>query len=182
MTYSRMPNITDWQRQVIIGTLLGTSAIYKAPKARNAMLIMRGHDQKWIQCKAQEIEEFTSENPYTTYERKGNPYYAWHSKCSPLFNHFQDMFYQENKKIVTMEILNELRDIGMAVWFVDCGEVRDNRVIIPGNEIISQYFSEIGIENEMKDKEIILTEEATNKFIYIVAPNIPEFKKNLLVG
>ena len=177
------PTITSLQRQVIIGTVLGGSSIVHPKTGRSCYLSMRGNNAKWLECKAQELKFIKPPNPYFG-ERQG--YFRWHSSCSPALNDFHSMFYKDKKKVVNMDILNELRDIGLAVWFVDGAIIRKDEVIFKtsvfgedGSNTISQYFTEIDLSNKVvKDKtsfRVVLDGNSSSKFIDIIADSVPNF-------
>ncbi len=181
MTYIKVPNITDDQRQIICGTVLGGSSIVKPKSGRNAYLSMRGTNPKWIQCKAQELELFLPQNPFLP--QKDNSYYRWHSSCSPVFNEFKELFYEDGQKVAKMDVLNSLRNIGLAVWFLDCGRIVDNKIVMNLNfkdvKPILQYFTEIDLIFKM-NKKIEFDEVSSKKFIQVIGNCIPSFMEELL--
>lgn len=183
MTYYDNPEISDWHQQVIIGTILGGSSLVKPKKGRNCYLFMRSADKQWLNYKAEELSSLSSQRPFT---HEGNTL-RWHSNCYPIFTEYYNLFYNNNKKLVKMEILDSLRDIGLAIWYGDCGKLKKNRVILntnkfgeKGTEIISKYFLEAGIgeTNLTKERKYIrltFTEEATEKFLLVLANRLPDF-------
>jgi len=176
MTYCRVAVITEWQRQVINGTIMGGSSIMKPKKGINCYLSMRGKNGKWLQCKANEMGLVLPPNPYVIEDK----YFRWHSCCSPLFNEFYDNFYEEGKKVARMEILDGLRAIGLAVWFLDAGQLKDDQLFLSvksfsNKDIISKYFQEIDIGNEIVKSKLIMDKKSTEKFVGIIGDYIPEF-------
>lgn len=183
MTYYDNPSIIDWHKQVIMGTVLGGSSIVKPKKGKNCYLFMRSADKKWLEYKACELSLLASQRPFT---KEGNTI-RWHSNCYPIFTNYYNIFYNENKKMVKMDILDSLRDIGLAVWYVDCGKLHKNKIILntnkfgeAGTETIVKYFNEVGIGettlvHERKYIRLSFSEEATTKFLLIVANRIPNF-------
>lgn len=181
MTYYICPMMTGNQRQVILGTVLGGSSIVKPKKGRNCYLSMRGGNPEWLQCKAQELSFLLPPNPFFG-ERKD--YYRWHSKCSPLLNDLYDLFYPNNKKTIRMEILDELRDIGLSVWFLDSGTIKNSQVIIKTKseaDIISKYFSEVGLQNDIVKNSVVLNKISSMKFLNIIHPFVPQFMKSIMI-
>jgi len=45
------------------------------------------------------------------------------SRRHPFLNQFRDLFYPAGKKVVTREILSEISPLGLAVWFMDDGNL-----------------------------------------------------------
>lgn len=184
MTYYIGPQISDNQKQIILGTVLGGSSIIKPTGGRNSYLSMRGKEAYWLEYKSNELKDLASPNPFLI--EKDNKYFRWHSLCYPVFNDFYSMFYNNKGKTVTMDILNELRDIGLAIWFIDGGKIEKGSVVINttvfGEEcsnIISQYFNEVTLPSYVKVKgkscKVILTPPSTLKFLQTIAGKIPNF-------
>jgi len=182
MTYFYSPVITDWQKQIIMGTILGGSSIVKPKKGRNSYLFMRSCDEMWLEYKSQELKNFASQKPFTKEGRT----LRWHSNCFPIFNEFRELFYEDDVKTVKMAILDKLRDIGLAIWYGDCGKIKKNNVIInthkfgeKGTGIINDYFNQIGIESEItKEKNnyrILMSEAGSVKFLATIGHRLPTF-------
>jgi hypothetical protein len=179
MTYYSTPQITDWQRQIITGTILGGSSVIKPKKGNNCYLSMRGKNGKWMQCKAQELEMFLPPNPIYLEDKR---YFRWHFSCSPLFNQFHELFYVDGKKRVQMEVLDSLKAIGMMVWFIDAGTIKDKKALISvkafgesGAKTINEYFSLLGMPGRIVGTKIEMDETSTKKLMYVIGDLIPQF-------
>lgn len=182
MTYHESPLITDWQKQIIFGTVLGGSSIIKQKKGRNCYLTMRGKDLKWLKCKAQELTVIAAPTPWYC----SNDYYRWHSVSCPFLNEFYDLFYEGGKRKIEMELLDILRAVGLAIWFIDAGSLKDEHAIInvnkfgkDGADLISKYFSEIDFDNGVINKRgslrIRLEKRSTKRFMLLIGDYIPNF-------
>ncbi len=191
MTYYISPEITPWQRQIILGTVLGGSSIVRPQGGRNSYLSMRGKDAYWLEYKSHELKSLASPTPFLI--ENANKYFRWHSLCYPIFNDFHSLFYQDGKKKVEMSTLNELRDIGLAVWFLDNGRIERNCVILTttgfgldGTNLICQYFNEIGVESKIKKKgtsdRVVMNQKGSEKFLKTIAGQVPEFMLYRLAG
>jgi hypothetical protein len=189
MTYYDNPSVVDWHRQIIMGTVLGGSSLVKPKKGKNCYLFMRSANKRWLEYKAYELSILASQRPFT---KEGNTI-RWHSNCYPIFTNYYEVFYDENKKSVKMDILDSLRDIGLAIWYVDCGKLTKNRIILntnkfgeEGTEIIAKYFQEVGVgeTNLIRERKYVrlqFSSEATTKFLLIVANRIPDFMHSKLL-
>lgn len=178
MTYYLKPKVTEWQRQVIIGTLMGGSTIMKPSTGNNCYLSMRGKNGKWLQCKAQEIG-FIPPNPFYL---ENNKYFRWHSSCSPVFNDFYELFYENGKKVAKMDVLDSLRAIGLAIWFLDSAIVKKEVMKLnvksfceDSRSVINEYFKLIDLNGELINTKIVMDKKSTSKFIQIIGDYIPEF-------
>lgn len=189
MTYYDNPEISDWHKQIIIGTILGGSSLVKPKKSRNCYLFMRSSDKDWLNYKAEELSILASQRPFTN---EGNTL-RWHSNCYPIFTEYYNLFYKDGTKFITMEILDSLRDIGLAMWYGDCGKLKKDKVILntnkfgeEGTRVISNYFREAGVgeTNLTKERKYIrltFTPQATDKFLLILANRLPDFMHSKLL-
>lgn len=184
MTYYISPPVSDWQRQIILGTVLGGSSIVRPVGGKNSYLSMRGKDAYWLEYKNHELKDLASPNPFLI--EKDNKYFRWHSLCYPVFNDYHALFYEGRKKTVRIDVLNELRDIGLAVWFLDGGRYERRHVLLntttfgeEGTETVCQYFNEISLPAVVKKKgnsfKVQLEPNASLKFLKTVAHRVPEF-------
>lgn len=188
MTYFTSPELSSWQKNIVLGTILGGSSIVKPSKGRNCYLFMRSRHRDWLAYKSQELKLFSSQRPFT---EEGNTL-RWHSNCYPVFNEFRDLFYVKGAKIVNMEILDRLRDIGWAVWYGDCGKIKNGKVMLnthkfgkTGTDIIVRYFNEVDIScestTERKNYRVLMTEEGSERFLMTMAHCMPDFMHSRLV-
>ncbi len=92
-----------------------------------------------------------------------------------------------------MEILDSLRDIGLAIWYGDCGKLKRGKIIFntnkfgeSGTKTIIDYFHLAGIGETTLTKErkyirLVFSEEATKKFLLVVANRLPDFMHPILL-
>lgn len=192
MTYYMGPTISDRQRQFIIGTILGGSSIVVPKKGKNCYLSMRGKDAYWLEYKSHELKELASPTPFLM-EKKKDTYFRWHSLCYPIFNEFNELFYKEGKKTAPMQVLNELRDIGLAIWFLEGGRIHKSVVEFntttlgeEGTDTVVKYFIEVNLpcykKVEGKGFRVILTPAATVRFLKVISDKVPDFLLHKLEG
>lgn len=178
MTYYKIQQISDWQRQVLYGTILGGSSVVRPKSGRNCYLSMRGNNAKWIGSKAAELGLPVPPNPYFV---TSSGYYRWHSSCSPFLNEVYNLFYDNGQRKVDINVLDYLRDIGLMVWFLDTGEIRNDRVLMntsflkEGAEVVSRYFNEVNLDNVLRPGQVELSEKATKKLFDVIGHLIPSF-------
>lgn len=154
--------LTCDQRQIILGSLLGNGFIKRTDK--NYYFVMK-HSLKrfdWVRLKSLELNNFYSD----FFKNKSSV--VWRSICHPCFNEIHSSCYEGDKK-VTMDWLNSLRDIAIAVWYGDSGIrvgrgkknscLRTQSFGLKGNKIICDFFNEVGIfcnVNKNKRGEVIV--------------------------
>ena len=183
MTHMINPKITQSQRFLIIGTILGGSSIIKPQKGKNCYLSMRDKDITWLKFKADQLKELTSQSPLTI--EKTN---RWHSVCYPVFNEYHEMFYNGKNRNLTIEQLNLLHDSSIAIWFGDAGKCKDDCVVIntniwgkKGTENIVEYFKSLdwnaSIFLERKNYRVKLDKESSQDFLNLVGSYLPKDRK-----
>jgi hypothetical protein len=173
------------QNQVLMGTILGGSSLVKPPKGKNYYLSMRNKDEKWLRYKMAEMHSYFQKPKLHLY----NNTYRANSSCSPNLTEMQATLYEGNKRIVEMEALNTLMDIGIAIWFLDggskTGRGRKNAYINTtkfgeqGTEVVLQYFNEVGmpchINRDGKRLKILFTVDGTIILFKTIAHRFPSF-------
>lgn len=175
----------DDHKQIILGCLLGNG--YLCKQSKNAYFYMKHSERhlSWLQTKAMELDDYKSETPW--YNNKSS--YTWRAASMPAFNSLYDLCYKNNTKTVSMEWLDQLRAMAIAVWYGDSGTLigrgKKNACLKTqsfgkeGNEIIAKYFNEVGMPcnlNRAKDVfNITFTVPGTKTLLSkIVAPYLPE--------
>ena len=175
----------DFENQIIIGTILGGSSLVKPPKGKNYYLSMRGQNENWLKYKMAEMPSLFQKNSVRLY---GKTYRA-NSSCSKSLSKIKKSLYDENRRIISMEILDRLRDIGLAVWYLDggskTGRERKNAYINTtkfgkdGSQIIQKYFSEVGmnctINKDGERTKVLFSVEGTEVLFKTIAHRFPSF-------
>ncbi len=81
-----------------------------------------------------------------------------------------------------MGVLDKLRDIGLAVWFMDSGKMVDKKIVLKTrihreyNSVIEKYFNEVGMECSF-DGKIVFTEEGSRRFLLTTSEYLEDFLK-----
>jgi hypothetical protein len=178
-------NLTDNQRQVIIGTVLGGSSLIKPPKGTNYYLSMRSSNQTWLKYKAEELDDcFKSTNLVSN----GNTYRI-NSICHKAFTELHDLLYRDGKRVITEELLDSLRDVSLAIWFLDGGSMigrnRKNAYINTtkfgeeGTLIVEKYFNLIDMTCKKNKngtrRKVVFSVQGTERLFRIIAPLFPDF-------
>jgi hypothetical protein len=177
------PKITQSQRFLIIGTILGGSSIIKPKKGKNCYLSMRDKDLSWLKFKADQLKELTSQSPLTI--EKTN---RWHSVCYPMFNEYQQMFYSGKNRMIKEETLNLLHDSSIAIWFGDAGKCRGENAIFntniwgkKGTDMIAEYFRSLDwkadVFLERKNYRVRIDSESTKEMLKICSAYLPRDRK-----
>jgi hypothetical protein len=173
--------ITPWQDQIISGSLLGSGYISCTKPNYLGMSETRNHD--WVHYKGEELATIQAK---TSFSQCGNVV-KWRSVSGDIWDDYYDRFYFGGQKRVSMEVLDTLRDIALAVWFGDKGFWYSNRRIGlrttafgENNEVLLVYFNEVGLECDLKmdshgAKRIVFTRDGTISFLGTIAHRLPDF-------
>jgi hypothetical protein len=190
MTHSFNPPITDRQRQIISGSVLGGSSIVQPNNGVNCYLSMRGKNYNWLYFKMEELKVFSADRSFSK-----EVTFRWHSKCYPIFVEYRDKFYENTKRKLTLETLENLHlcDIAFAVWFMDCGGLDKDQLFFnthvwgkEGSEICCEYFKFLNMDaqviNNKHKSKIYFTKDSTQDLLKIIVPVLPYcFVKHLVL-
>lgn len=175
----------DVKKNFLIGTVLGGSSLVKPPKGVNYYLSMRSQNRDWLIYKMGHMEKYFEESSIYQY---GNTYRV-NSCCHGDLTDVYETLYEENKRKVTMKVLDPFMDMGLSVWFLDNGGKtgRDKKNAYlnttkfgeAGTDVIKEYFCSLEVPcNVNRDKErlrVLFTVEGTERYMEIIAYCFPPF-------
>lgn len=184
MTYQAGPQITEKQKQIIYGTILGGSSIIKPKKGKNCYLAMRDKEENWLKYKINLLQNLFKINENTIKKDKNT--YRCYSIAYPIFNDIHKIFYAEKNKIINRETLDLLTDKAWMVWFIDSGRksrrkcyLRTHKFGEQGTKTIADYFNSLDCECEVHKSrnrfEVIFTSKGSLEFLNIISPSMPSF-------
>lgn len=173
------------QDQVLIGTILGGSSLLKAPKGVNYYLSMRSQDEDWLKYKMVEMPDLFA-TPKLSW---CNNTYRCNSLCCEKLTKMHEEMYDGNQRKITMDILDGLRDVGIAIWYLESGSKtgrdRKNAYINTtkfgekGTRIIHQYFNEVdlncNINHDGNRLKVLFTVDGTVNLLKVISHKFPEF-------
>jgi hypothetical protein len=107
--------------QVILGTLLGDASIQKLPSGNCRYRVF--HSKKQLSY-LEMIEKVFLKNKIKCSIIPDADGYSLYTQIHPIFTPYRELFYLNDKKIVTQQILSKLTLEGIAYWFMD--DVRGN--------------------------------------------------------
>ena len=114
------------------------------------------------------------------------------TRTHPVFNYYRELFYINNKKTITKQILNQLNPRSLAIWVCDDGSYNNkqgyiilctNSYSLEEHELIKEFFKErfsldptIGFRDN-KYYYLRFKQEDSKKLIKIIKPFIPKSMK-----
>ena len=181
-----MGSLTEEQKSILIGTLLGDGSMRKKKNAH--LEINHSFAQKalvdWI------FSKFNSLVTTLPKWRKGNgsrEAYRFATQKLPVLTPFYDLFYKEGKKIIPDNL--KLNSLSLAVWFMDDGSKSRSSIYLntqqftkdEQSKLIGLLRSQFGIESTLnKDKlyyRIRIRTRSVKRFIELVKEFVlEEFK------
>lgn len=177
--------IYDWEHQVLVGTILGGSSLAKPPRGKNYYLSMRNQNEMWLQYKMAELKTYFKKPVVHHYSGTCR----CNSSCSETLTELKDILYDGKERKVTMQILDSLRDIALAIWFLDGGSktgrgrknayLNTTRFGEEGTNIVLNYFNSLGMTcNVNRDADrfkVLFTVDGTVVFLKTIAHRFPVF-------
>lgn len=116
----RSVHITDYQRAIIVGTVLGDGSLIET-FSKNNLRLQIDHciaQKEYVLWKYEALKPFILTPP--TYQPK-NRSWRFRTISHPELTELGRLFYRNRQKIVPQEITSLLEPIGLAMWFMDDG-------------------------------------------------------------
>lgn len=176
---SRAICLDHWERQIIYGALLGNAFIVDPPKGLHCYLVIRQSKRQDInsfQYKAAELRAFARQSAVYS----DNHDYRWTSISHQDFDVIRDFCYKNKKKNVTMEWLNELRDVSIMIWYLDRGFYKDGKVglnisnLKGAQNVVCQFFNEVYMPCHLEGNKLVFDDKGHDKFLKTIAIRMPQ--------
>lgn len=172
-------SLTEEQKSILIGCLLGDGAMRKK---KNALLeINHCYEQKalvdWL---FSVFKSFAKTNPKWRKSNGRREAYRFVTQSLPVFTPFYDQFFSLGKKIIPTSL--ELDALALAVWFMDDGNKSRSSIYLNTQQfskeeqlhLIDLLRTQFGIESTLnKDKiylRIRIRTRSVKRFINLVEP------------
>jgi len=120
--------LTELQKELLIGTLLGDGTLYLGRRNTNARLKIQHSekDNNYLEYKYSILNSFVTGTVMrdVRFNKNMNKNYSSRTFITvthPEFTRFHKFFYRDGKKIVDDKILKMVTPFGLAVWIMDDG-------------------------------------------------------------
>ena len=178
-------SLTQLQKSLLLGTVLGDGYIRKFPGRKDALLeINHSFKQKeYVDWKYKILENVSASQPKSRNGNKGRIAYRFYTKQLPEISELMNMFYLNGKKIIPDKI--NLDPISLAVWYMDDGsQCRDCDMYLNTQQFdlkdqikLIERLKELGLEARInKDKNYYRL-----RFIKSSIPKLKELIKSYIV-
>jgi len=176
-SYSK--TIPENVKQILLGSMLGDAGLQKINKNGNA-IFRESHSLKqedYLLWKEKVLSNFFGKFKIYYYQNRGN--ISISSKVHPFFTELHKIFYPNTtRKIRPIEALNQLKPLGLAVWYMDDGGLKSRGCLIAiknkkDKEIVKEKLKEIFNLNVTIHKNCVYFNiKEANKFRKLIKPYI----------
>lgn len=180
-------DLTDEQKAILYGTLLGDASIgMQSNEAR--ITFIQGHGQEaYFDLKCSKFPGLLGKiNKTPRFDKRINKYldrYTVRSLCHPVFTAMYKELYPNGIKTVTREWLNKLTPESLAYWFMDdgsnCGALCTNCFSYDEHLIMQEYFREawninVTIQRSYNQFMLYFPKPEKVKFAQLIKPYVIE--------
>ncbi|MDD2274654.1 MAG: hypothetical protein PHG37_02475 [Candidatus Pacebacteria bacterium] len=176
-------SLTQLQRSLIIGSVLGDGYIRIMPGRKDAFLEVN-HSLKakdYVDWKYFVLKNICNSEPKEMETNEGRHAYRFFTKQDKEITEIYNLFYRDGKKIISKEL--EINPIVLAVWLMDDGSKSNGGVYLNTQQFsmldqkrLLHKLREIGLRARLnRDKKyyrIRFLKESIPKLIEIVQPHI----------
>ena len=176
-------SLTQLQRSLIIGSVLGDGYIRIVPGRKDAFLEVN-HSLKakdYVDWKYFVLKNICNSEPKERETNEGRIAYRFFTKQDEEITEIYNLFYQDGKKIIPTEL--EMNPIVLAVWLMDDGSKSNGGIYLNTQQFsmldqrrLLHKLREIGLRARLnRDKKyyrIRFLKESIPKLIEIVQPYI----------
>ena len=188
-----MGSLTQKQKSLIIGTILGDGYLRIIPRRKNAFLeVNHSINQKsYVNWKYQILSSIVKSEPK---ERKGNGFRIacrFYTKCLPEITELFNRFYLNRKKIIPDDLT--IDNFSLAIWFMDDGSKCGNSIYLNTQQfsfkeqkklqklLLNQFGIKSGLNKDKIYNRIRILKEDSVKFCNLIRKFVPESMKYKLV-
>lgn len=121
-----MNDISLSQKQIILGGLLGDSSFYKKSKYVSFSHSEKQFDYlKWKHNFLDNVSDIKSTyNTFNNKKCKRNYFYCYIKNNDELFSFIcKHLYSNDGRKKISLKYLNELEPLGLAIWWMDDGNI-----------------------------------------------------------
>ena len=177
-------SLTQFERSIIIGSLLGDGYMRIIP-GRNDAFLEINHSIKakdYVDYKYESLKSICSSGPKERPTNDGRVAYRFFTKQHKELTEIYNRFYKNNKKIIPKDLV--LDPVVLSVWYMDDGsKCRDHDIYlntqqfsINDQNILLTKLRLVGIDARLnKDKKyhrIRILKTSIKKFMEIISPHI----------
>lgn len=128
-TIAKFRELTTFQKEVLLGTMLGDSSFKKGKGCINPA-IQCAHGIKQKEYCEYKTQIFSNLGAYCKYHKRNTPDkrngkyyedYTMYIPANPMLEEWYNLFYPNGKKVIPLELLDTFTEISLAFMFMDDG-------------------------------------------------------------
>ena len=200
--YKEKLKLTQRQREIIVGKLLGDGCLESEDKNRTYRLkIEQFYNQKdYVDWFYQEFQEWILSKPKKKEQVvNGKVYYKYwvNTLSSGSFRFYAQQFYQDRKKVVPKLIHRWLTPLSLAVWFMDDGSIKskhhrariintqgfEKREVLRLIKVLDEKFNlKCKLRKQKEGYQIMILSESADEFAQLIKDHLCSSMKYKLKG
>lgn len=183
-------SLTEEQRSILVGVLLGDGAMRK--KTHALLEINHSYNQKeYVDWLYQKFQRFTDTPPKMRKTNGRRIAYRFTTKSLPMLTTFYDSFFKEGHKIIPDNLI--LTPLSLAVWYMDDGSRCDTDIYLNSQQftleeqerLVTLLYKQFSIQASLnKDKQyqrIRIKKDSVPRFMNLITPYIVQTMKYKLL-
>lgn len=188
--------LTERQRAVLIGTLLGDGCLAKHGRFHRLHVKHKSAHRALVEFKYEVFRDLISMDLHEFDQKLANKLYPcvqFATRTSAALSEWQSRFYQSGKKIVPKDIASLLTPLALAVWLMDDGAADyagvtfqthsfgDSEVEVLVAALESEFELTANSRRNRGGRIIYVRNRSLNRLREVVAPHLlPEFGYKLI--
>ena len=175
--YKTRLSLTDRQKEILIGTILGDAHLEKlyTPELSRLKIEHSYKQKEYVDWFYEEFKNWIRTKPKEKIKKVFGKIHKNYGFCTyghGLLGNFQKEFYAEKKKVIPDNLFKNITLLSLAVWYMDDGSIKSNKH--KGVFLNAQSFS----EKDVKTLQSILE----NKFGLTSATRKDESGEQIYLG
>ena len=186
-------SLTQKQKSLVIGTILGDGYLRIIPKRKNAFLeVNHSASQKdYVDWKYEILRSVVKSGPKLRNGNGGRIAYRFYTQCLPEITNIFARFYKNGRKLIPEDLV--IDQFSLAVWFMDDGSNSGGSVYLNTQQfseteqrklqdvLVKQYGIRSNLNKDKIYKRIRIIAEDAHKFCDLIRNYIPSSMEYKLV-
>ena len=171
-------SLTQLQKSVLIGSLLGDGYLRIVPERKNAFLEVNHSikEKEYVDWKFKIFRNICISEPKMRSGKDGRIAYRFFTKQHSELTKFHKIFYRNGQKVIPSNL--QLNPIILSVWFMDDGSrCSDSDFYLNSQEFIKEDQEKLVEKLEILGLKARLNRDKKYYRIRFLSPSIPRLKK-----
>ena len=179
-----MGSLTQVQKSVIVGSILGDGYLRIVPGRKNALLEINSSfaQKEYVNWKCNHLRNFIRSLPKSRKGKGVRISYRFNTRCHPELTELYFHFYKDKKRVIPEDL--NLDKLTLAVWFMDDGSKTYNALYLNTQQfdlrsqkklqdiLLNQWRIKTTLNKDKIYYRIRVRTESTPRFKKIVKPYV----------